>query len=199
MKGLAEAPFDTTVLKSVLSRFANPLAKARALVADGTLIRLRRDLYCVAPEVSGHPVDTGRIANLLYGPSYVSFETALAGYGLIPERVVEIRSAVSGRAKSYATPLGRFAYRTVPASVFPIGVRTENGVLTASREKALCDFLDSRVGLRVTSPKSLKRYLEEDVRLDFDAFGSPDVSVFSAYAATGRKQGLFTALERMFS
>ena len=68
----------------------------------------------------------------------------------------------------------------------------------ASPEKALCDYLYTRSNLRITSPKTLKCYLEEDVRFDFDSFHVSDHSVFAAYAASGIKPGLFRAAERLF-
>ena len=39
------------------------------------------------------PYDTISLANVLYAPSYVSFDYALSYYGMIPERVHEITSA----------------------------------------------------------------------------------------------------------
>lgn len=123
----------------------------------------------------------------------------LAEYGLIPDRVVETISAVTARGKRFVTPVGRFVYRTVPVATFAIGVRSVDGAMVAGPEKALCDFIDSRSRLRISSPRSLRMYLENDVRFDFDAFENPDIGVFSAYAASGRKYGLFKALERIFT
>lgn len=199
LKRLGTAPFGMEVLLAELSDFSQPAQKIRQLVSQGVLVRLKRGMFCVSPDYSGMNVDVRKVANILYGPSYVSFETMLAGYGLIPERVVETISAVTGRGKRFMTPVGRFIYRTVPASTFALGVRSVEGAMVASPEKALCDFLDSRSGLRISSPRSLRTYLEEDVRFDFDAFEDPDLRIFSAYAASGRKSNLFKALERMFS
>ena len=195
---LSVAPFDQEVLKHEFDDVAYPIKKIARLANDGVIIRLKRGLYCVSSEYSGKMIDPLVVANMLYGPSYISFESALAGYGLIPERVVETISAITSRSKSFSNPLGRFVYRTVPKEVFSIGVKSENGVIIASKEKALCDYLASRRNLRIFSSKALKEYLEEDVRFDFDAMGEVDCSIFAAYAASGYKQSLFTALERLF-
>jgi hypothetical protein len=143
------------------------------------------------------------IANAIYGPSYVSFETALSMYGLIPERVNEIMSACVKRAKRFRTPLGTFSYRTLPRDWFSIGVRTMDSgggsFLVASPEKALGDLLFARSNLRISSPDSLRSFLEEDIRLDFDAFENPDKTVLREMSACGHKPLLMKALERIFS
>ena len=199
LQRLGGAPFGMEVLKAELSVFSQPIQKVHALVEAGTLLRIKRGLFCVSPDASGHPIDARQVANAIYGPSYVSFETVLADCGLIPERISETISAVIGRGRRYETPVGRFVYRTVPAATFAVGVRSVDGALVACSEKALCDYLETRPNLRISSPRSLRAYLEDEVRFDFDAFGTPDVSVFEAYAALGRKKPLFNALERIFS
>ena len=192
-------PFTTDVIAGELGDYSAVLAKIAALVDEGSLVRIKRGLYCLSPKISGHDLDSRVVANALYGPSYVSFETALSMYGLIPERVDETMSAC---AKRYATPLGAFSYRTVPGNWFPIGIRTlntgEGGFLIASPEKALGDLLIARCNLRISSPDSLRSFLEDDIRFDFDAFGSPDKAVLKEMAECGHKPLLMKALERMF-
>jgi len=51
------------------------------------------------------------VVNLLYTPSYVSFDYALSYYGLIPERVYEVTSATLHAKKIFETPLERFSYQ----------------------------------------------------------------------------------------
>ena len=50
-------------------------------------------------------------ANRIYSPSYVSFESALAYYRLIPEGVYTITSATTLKTNQFATSLGTFTYR----------------------------------------------------------------------------------------
>lgn len=195
-------PFTTDVIAGEFGDYSAVLAKIAALVDEGSLVRIKRGLYCLSPKISGHDLDLRVVANALYGPSYVSFETALSMYGLIPERVNETMSACAKRAKQFATPLGAFSYRTVPGDWFPIGVRTmdsgNGGFLVASPEKALGDLLLSRSNLRISSPDSLRDFLEDDMRFDFDAFGSPDKTVLREMAVCGHKPLLMKALERIF-
>lgn len=196
-------PFTTDVIAGELGGYSAILAKISSLVAEGSLIRIRRGLYCLPEIVSGTEPDTLVAANVVCAPSYVSFETALYFYGLIPERVDETMSACAKRGRRYETPLGAFSYRTVPGDWFPIGIRTQkrgNGgtFLVATPEKALGDLLLARSNLRIASPDSLRSFLEEDVRLDFDALGRPDKAILREMAECGHKPLLMKALERIF-
>ena len=186
-----------------MADYAAVRMKLSRLVEEGILLRLKKGFYCIAPDYATKLIELGVIANSLYGPSYVSFETALSLYGLIPERVYETMSAVCKHGESYKTPFGDFRYYQIPDVLFGVGVRSEktsNGTyLMANPTKALCDTLLRKRLLRVTSPKSLRDFLETDMRFDFDYLGEPDRDVLRAYAACGRKAGLFNALERMFA
>jgi hypothetical protein len=75
----------------------------------------------------------------------------------------------------------------------------EGGFLVASPEKALGDLLIARCNLRISSPDSLRSFLEDDIRFDFDAFGNPDKTILKGMAESGHKPLLMKALERMFS
>ena len=196
-------PFSTADLKTELSDYTALKMKISRLVKEGVLVRLRRDFFCLGHEYSEKRIEHGVIANAMYGPSYVSFETALSLYGLIPERTYLTMSAVIRHGKYFKTPFGPFSYYQIPEAVWGIGARVErtaNGTyMMANPTKALCDTLLRKNNLRVTSPKTLRDFLEVDMRFDFDYLGEPDKDVLHTYATCGKKTGLFTALERMFS
>lgn len=196
-------PFAADVVKGELVDFSAANAKVSSLVRAGYLIRIKKGFFCLSPRLTGKDVNAYAVANCLYGPSYVSFETVLANEGLIDDRAVEVVSAVNRRGKMYDTPIGRFSYVTVPPRWFSIGVRSrkvnDSRVLVASREKALADVLFAKANLRIVSPKSLKSFLQEDLRFDLCNFANPDLSVFRELAECGCKVSLMTALERMFA
>ncbi len=199
LEPLSEAPFPMEVLHDFLKEYSHPGFKAHMMVKEGKLIRLKRGWFCVNPKYSKKSINHGVVANVLYeGPSYVSIESALSYYGLIPERTMGMTSVVTGRSKTFRTPIGWFSYKSIPEDLFPIGVRSVDGYLMASPEKALCDYLYTRKDLRIYSPKTLASYLEEDVRFDFDSFAKHDPQIFAAYAACGHKAALFNAAERLF-
>ena len=80
---------------------------------SGRVYQLRRGLYAIAPpyqKVKPHPF---LIANRMQRASYVSGQSALAFYGLIPEVVPVTLSVTAGRPERLDTPLGIFEFRHV--------------------------------------------------------------------------------------
>ena len=79
----------------------------------------------------------------LYNPSYISFETAFAYYGLIPESVYGITSASTRKTYAFKTSLAKFSYRTIkPSLFFGYLLAEQNGryFKIASPEKAVLDY-----------------------------------------------------------
>jgi predicted transcriptional regulator of viral defense system len=143
-----------------------PLKALETLERRNVLVRLKRGHYAFA-----HSFDPMLAANLIYTPSYVSFETALAFYGLIPERTDLILSVVDGRPLDIHTPVGNFSYLSQSRALFALGLDLQiapSRVLSiASREKALLDTL-ARANLRTvsSSPKDLLEYVVDGLRVD---------------------------------
>jgi len=169
----------------------NVARKAQVLVESGMLVRLKRNLFSASPQVIGHSLDKHMLANRICTPSYVSRESALSHYGMIPEMVVNVTSSRLGRTTSFPTALGTFYYGQVEKSVYPIGLRSEvtewGGFLCAGPEKALYDLFQNRENLLIRSVRGMRQFLFEDLRLDvmdtkFDA------SVFDELIAVGRKR-----------
>lgn len=159
----------TAILKYEQKAYANPLAKVRRLVKDGELIPVVRGLYETDTNIPGY-----YLAQMIYGPSYLSFEFALAYYGLIPEAAYNFTSATfeKKKAKQYSTPYGTFTYRDVPSTAYPVGIvlHVENGYgfQIASPEKAICDELYLVSPLK--NRRELERLLFEDLRIDREEF-----------------------------
>ena len=117
----------------------------RAL-ASGEVIHVRRGLYCLAPQYLREKIDPLVLAQRIYGPSYLSLETALSYHGWIPEAVYTITSTALDRSREFATPLGQFSFARVPQNVFYTQVtRVEKqagqSFLLASPLKALADYV----------------------------------------------------------
>ena len=58
------------------------------------------------------------IANSIYSPSYISFETALSWHELIPEAVYTVTSATSLKTNGFNNETGNFSYRHLKPSLF---------------------------------------------------------------------------------
>ena len=183
-------------LESLLSPHANNVnAKISYMVKKGELIRLKKGIYTFGLDYQKEPVDIISVANILYAPSYVSYEYALSYYGLIPERVYEITSATLRGKKSFETDLGRFSYKPVPLRAYAIGVdwlydSTNGGKLIATPEKALCDKVRSDRGIGRLSQEKLAAYLEHDLRIEWDTLLSLDTELISVIATAYRSSNL---------
>ena len=59
-----------------------------------------------------------KIANRIYSPSYVSLESALSYYHLIPESVYGITSISTRKTYHFRTSIGEFIYRSLKPSLF---------------------------------------------------------------------------------
>lgn len=194
----AGLPITSADIRLCFPNLASPQKKIQALEKSGEIIRLKRNLYIVNSELGGKATDPCLCANHLYGPSYISVQWAMRYYGMIPERVYLMTSITTKRSREFRTPLGTFSYMHVPASYFPIGVKSIEedsvGFLIAGREKALCDTIlyDSFVPHK--SVKALYIYLEEDMRLDMDILYELDTDIIQKCAETGPKSQIFTNL-----
>ncbi len=155
----------TAMLLEELKEYASPKSKLSRMVERGECFPITRGLYETDPNVPAH-----LLAGSIYGPSYISFEYALAYYGLIPEAVYTVTSATfeKKKKKKYETTFGTFTYRDVPSEAFPLGIRLiQEGdyfYRIAEPEKALCDQLYTISP--VPNIKRLMRLLTEDLRIE---------------------------------
>ena len=140
-------------------------------IRAGEVLHIRRGLYCLAPKYLRRPLSTMALAQRLRGPSYISFESALARHGLIPEAVHTIMSVCGKRSRTFDTPVGLFQYVRVPQrtlfqQVERIVEPGGDAVFLATPAKALCDYVYTRK-LDWTSSKPLVASLRiEPDRLD---------------------------------
>ena len=204
LKDLGVIPVNKDILCSLYSDLKFPENKIANLERDGLIIRIKRNLYVVSRKVHNQEISSELVANHLYGPSYVSLESALAHYGLIPERVYAMRSVCMKMHKRYDTPLGLFDFMKVSAQYFQIGVNQEivdksYCFLIASPEKALCDLILCTNNLRLQSVKTMTEYLEEDLRFEMSALDSFNVDIVEKCLKYGRKKTELTQLLKLVS
>lgn len=193
MKNLIQLPaeFDYNLLLYALRDYKKPRDKIRGLVKDKDIVRVKKGLY-VLGKAYNKPYNTFVLANLIYGPSYITGQTALAFWNMIPERVELIISMTTKRRKQYETPVGRFSYLYCPKTVFSIGIKLEDAgdqknVLMASPEKALCDITAPKT--HISTKKEMKEFLEL-MRLDFSVYENFDFSLLEKIQAGYRRQSI---------
>ena len=165
--------FDYQVLTDALSGYSKPRDKLTKLLAGGAIVRIKKGLYCFGEGLRREPISREQVANLIYGPSYVSMDYALSYHGLIPERVEVVTSVTTRRSRSFETPLGFFSYRMLHEARYATGAILEGigktTFLIATPEKALVDrvWTDSRFsGNRISD---FEAYLLDDLRIDEEA------------------------------
>ncbi len=162
--------FDYQLLMNYLAADVNyPRAKISRLLKSGELIRVKKGLYVFGEMWRKGSISLEVAANLIYGPSCVSFEYALFRYGMIAERAVVVTSLTIGKARTFDTPIGVFQYRSIDKKKFSIGIERreiagEGSFFIASKEKALADVL-SRIK-KSLSLEELEFYLLEELRID---------------------------------
>ena len=128
------------------------------------------------------------VANKIYEPSYVSLESALAYYQVVPETVLGVTSVSSRKTKQYESAWGVFSYRSVKPQ-YMIGYQViENSpgykFKIASLEKALLDYLYLHADIQSTADFEGLRWNRTQLR------GLLDHSIFTRYVKLFDKRAL---------
>lgn len=137
-------PFPVFSVRDIRKRF--PRFDSRRLVewqAKGYIQKLRNQYYCFADASIDEPY-LHYIAHTIYSPSYVSLESAMERYGMIPEGVFQITSCTTRKTQTIQTPVGTFVYRHIKPELF-FGMQLipwkNYRTALAEPEKTLIDYL----------------------------------------------------------
>lgn len=106
------------------------------LIEKEILTRIKRGVY----QLGFSQVDVPKIANQLYYPSYLSFESALSRYGVLSQVPYTQTFATTRRSKKMTLWETKVEFRQLRKDLF-FGYRMEGGVYIAELEKALLDQL----------------------------------------------------------
>lgn len=167
-----------------LGSYSNPRVKLNHLLKIDALTRIKKGIYIIGKNIAQERYSSETLANMIYGPSYVSLEWACQYYRLIPEKVTTVTSITTQRSRRFQTPIGLFTYEHLPLNVYPIGVTLtkisdRQQALMATKEKALCDLLVLRRGA-FTSKKQFHEALYDDLRIEEDDVGSLDLAMLKS-------------------
>ena len=110
LKQFGIIPFTNSALKLLLGNYSSPNDKISSLMASGDIIQIKKGLYVVSEDYRSKKISKEIIANLIFGPSYLSLDFALSYYGIIPERVAITTSITTKRGKYFSTTFGNFYY-----------------------------------------------------------------------------------------
>lgn len=174
LKELAIPEVTTTMLLGVFSDYKNPQKKIYDLSQKGLICPIKQGVYLVTNDLGLRPYSKEILAQLIYGPSYISLETALSNYGYIPERVTTTTSVCLGRGKSFSTPVGEFEFHHIKEELYSLGVQLKevfkgSFCQYATPEKALLDFLYLKETKgEFKNSKDYFNYILDSYRLDLD-------------------------------
>lgn len=131
---------DTFGVRKQLSRWVN----------NGQIYQLRRGLYTLAPPYQKTQPHPFLIANRMVRGSYVSCESALSFFGLIPERVPLTISVSTGRPGQWSTLLGVYHFHHITPQLFTgyqlVDLTSDQQAFIATPEKALLDLVHLKPG-----------------------------------------------------
>ncbi len=181
------------------SRGARLDALLKRTVASREVWRIHRGLYCLSDRYTQGRINPLELAQIVYGPSYISLETALSEHGWIPEGVQAVTSVSLGRSRGVETPVGLFSFTRVPQRTLLAGVRRialdQGGAYyLATPLKALADLVYTRrVDWRSAAPvvESLRGEEESLAALTGELFDE----VMTAYEP-GRVTRFLTGLRK---
>jgi predicted transcriptional regulator of viral defense system len=188
-----EPVFETGLLLAGEVDLADVRRQLSRWVKAGRLYQLRRGLYALAPpfrRVKPHPFV---VANRLARGSYVSLQSALAHYGLIPETVPVVTSVTTARPGRWDTSLGVYELRHIKPELFfgyrLVEVSPGQRAFTATPEKALLDLAylhpggDRPAYLRELRLQNLERLNLDELRRLVGRVASPKLQRVAAFVA----------------
>ena len=109
----------------------------------GYITKIRNNYYIFADKKKDETL-LFLLANAIYTPSYISLESALSYYHIIPEGVYTMTSITTLKTNRFETPLGHFNYAHVKNQLFfgyKIIKANEMQFKIATIEKAILDYL----------------------------------------------------------
>lgn len=193
VKEYAEAPISRHLILELLSDYKSPNDKISELLKSKKLLSIRRGLYVTGPKLDLPSPEPFLLANHLRGPSYVSLESALSYWNMIPERAYEISSVTIKTSKLYNTPVGRFSFQQLKTPYYSYGIKcikfsSKQTMLVASPEKALCDKVVLTPKINLRSIKQTREFLFEDLRMDSEILKTLDTNVMESWINNAPKK-----------
>ena len=110
----------------------------------GLVIQLKKGLYVLGDKEREIEPSNFYLANQIIIPSYISLESALSYYGLIPEFVASITSITIRKTCRFKNQFGTFIYQHIKSegfTGFDLKKSNDLNILIACPEKAVVDFL----------------------------------------------------------
>ncbi|OGG21835.1 hypothetical protein A3D03_04930 [Candidatus Gottesmanbacteria bacterium RIFCSPHIGHO2_02_FULL_40_13] len=169
---------------TALSKASLKVALSR-LTAKKILTRVKRGVY----QLSLAEIDVKKIANQLYYPSYLSFESALSIYGILSQIPYTQTFATVKKSKKMNLNNTEVEFTQIKKDLF-FGYLLENGIYIAEAEKALLDelYLISRgkrtLNIEELNLKEIKEEKMDEYAKKFPSYIMAEVDKIKKYIKT---------------
>lgn len=186
LKQYNEEPLTRQIILSLLKEYKRPNDKISELVKSEYLTMLKKGLYLPGSKLNMISPELFLVANHMWGPSYISLESALSHWGFIPEKVFEISSVTTKSSRIFNTKVGRFSYKHTTVPYYSMGIKSialseRQYIMMASPEKAICDKIVMTSGILLRSKSQVMDFLIEDMRIDEEMLYNLNLEEISAW------------------
>lgn len=193
IRKLSNQPLTHQLLAGLLKDYKRPNDKILSLKADGLIEPVKKGLYIAGRSLGAERPENGLLANHILGPSYLSMESALAHYGLIPEKVFAVTSMTTKASRKFQTHIGLYSYTNLPLPYYAFGLATvslskDQQAVMAIPEKALCDKIATTAGITLRSQSSARNYVFGNLRMEEEDLAKFDLNVMLSWLENAPKR-----------
>ena len=202
LKELSNQPLTHQLLADLLKDYKRPNDKILALKAYGLIEPVKKGLYIAGRSLGADRPESALLANHILGPSYLSMESALAHYGLIPEKVFAITSMTTKASRKFQTNIGLYTYTNLPLPYYAFGLATvslskDQQAIMAIPEKALCDKIATTAGITLRSQSSARDYVFGNLRMEEEDLAKFDLNGMLSWLENAPKRESLEMLIKM--
>lgn len=202
LRQLSNQPLTHQLLIGLLKDYKRPNDKILALKADGLIEPIKKGLYIAGRSLGTERPESALLANHILGPSYLSMESALAHYGLIPEKVFTATSMTTKASRKFQTNMGLYTYTNLPLPYYAFGLASvslakNQQAIMAIPEKALCDKIATTAGIILRSQSSAMDYVFGNLRMEEEDLAKFDLNAMLSWLENAPKRESLEMLIKM--
>lgn len=202
LRELSNQPLTHQLLIGLLKDYKRPNDKILSLKADGLIEPIKKGLYIIGRSLGAERPESALLANHILGPSYLSMESALAHYGLIPEKVFAVTSMTTKASRKFQTNIGLYTYTNLPLPYYAFGLATlslskDQQAIIAIPEKALCDKIATTAGITLRSQSSARDYVFGNLRMEEEDLAKFDLNTMLSWLENTPKRESLEMLIKM--
>jgi len=202
LKELSNQPLTHQLLADLLKDYKRPNDKILALKAYGLIEPVKKGLYIAGRSLGAERPESALLANHILGPSYISMESALAHYGLIPEKVFAVTSMTTKASRKFQTSIGLYSYTNLSLPYYAFGLATvslskDQQAIMATPEKALCDKIATTAGITLRSQSSARDYVFGNLRMEEEDLAKFDLNAMLSWLENAPKRESLEMLIKM--